>query len=369
MGDPMYGWAATEVITIIRICDKLIKAYSNGPGGAQRHFEHVQGQVQSCKKTLCELTEELESQDTKVYIRLKDIKSTLERCEALFNGAAAVYWKEEKDRKTRERLSAAIAYTWDGQAELDHLSRELEGHMTYVVVYLQLLHRKSNKLQMAYHEKHSKYLEEILSRLERVELLRNYQPEPYAMRSSARSFSTIELPVASSSSSSMSNAVVDHSIYEEGRKSYVDVKLFLDLVQSWEADDTGRDQEEIELLSRMKSDLDGYRERLGKSIERNESKGAQIARAEMRPHEFKRKPVPSRSGSKDSGYGPSVFHEDFYDPAQRSPGSMSRSTTILPDAASERMSNFNFPPIPISRRPSASTSASSRTATISQATM
>lgn len=141
MGDPMFGWAAIEVVAIIRVCDKLIKADSNGPGGAQRHFEYVQGQVVSCKKTLCELTDELESQDTRVYIRLTDIKRTLERCEALFNGAAAVYWKEEEDRTVKGKFVAAVSYVWDGQAELDHLSRVLEGHMTYVVVYLQLLHR------------------------------------------------------------------------------------------------------------------------------------------------------------------------------------------------------------------------------------
>lgn len=137
----MFGWAAIEVVKIIKVCDNLIKAYSNGPRGARAHFENLQGQVQSCKKILCELKDELENQDTKVYIRLNDIKTTLEQCEILFNGAAAVYSKPERERTVLGKAGAAIAYTWDGQDELRHLSRKLDSHETSIMLYLQLLHK------------------------------------------------------------------------------------------------------------------------------------------------------------------------------------------------------------------------------------
>jgi len=135
----MFGWAAGEVVKIVILCDKLIKAYSDGPRGAKAHFEHVQSQVQSCKKILSSVKDELVDQDTRVYIGLSDIKNTLVRCQDLFEGATAVYKKEDHERTVLQRVAGAVVYVWEGATELNQLSTRLGSHIYTMGVYLQVL--------------------------------------------------------------------------------------------------------------------------------------------------------------------------------------------------------------------------------------
>lgn len=153
MGDPMFGWAAIEVIKVIRLCNQLIVAYKDGPDGARSHFENFREQVRSCKAILEDITEELESQDTKIYIGLSSLTTTLEDCLSLLNkGFANVYSKPKNEGTIPRKAVGAVVYLWSGQEDLNRLSRSLGVHIKYISVFLQLVQRLVHSQNFGYNK-------------------------------------------------------------------------------------------------------------------------------------------------------------------------------------------------------------------------
>jgi hypothetical protein len=139
MSDPcLFGWAATEVVKVIKICDEFIKAYSNGPSGAAKDIEQLYAIVRNFKAILEDLKDELNDQDTKVYIEWDAINNTFTRCRAIFK-KYGLYFKPTEQRGTPQRLLSTAQYLWDGKDTVQDVCRSLEGHSKYVMMYLQLL--------------------------------------------------------------------------------------------------------------------------------------------------------------------------------------------------------------------------------------
>lgn len=135
----MFGWAALEVFKVIRACNHFMIAYNDGPDGAKAHFSHLQEQMENCKGVLEEITEELKSQDKKIYIGLQSLTATLKECASLFE-SAGVYFAKKEATIVRKAVGAA-KYMWSGQDDLNRISKNLEGHIKYIGVFLQLVQR------------------------------------------------------------------------------------------------------------------------------------------------------------------------------------------------------------------------------------
>jgi uncharacterized protein YktA (UPF0223 family) len=139
MSDPcLFGWAASEVVRVIKLCDEFIKAYSNGPSGASNDFKQLYEHVERFKNILKKLKDELDKQDTKGYIDWDAIYETFEQCRALSKGYS-VYSRPRDQRGTAERLVATSKYMWSGKDAVKELCSRLEWHIKYVTMYLQLV--------------------------------------------------------------------------------------------------------------------------------------------------------------------------------------------------------------------------------------
>lgn len=139
MSDPcLFGWAATEVFKVIKLCDEFIKAYSNGPSGAPVVIEKLYATVKTFRTILENLKKELNEQDTKAYIDWDAISKTFIRCHGIFKKYGFVF-KPTEQRGVFERLWGTSQYIWDGKDTVEEVNRALERDAKYVMMYLQLL--------------------------------------------------------------------------------------------------------------------------------------------------------------------------------------------------------------------------------------
>lgn len=226
--------------------------------------------------------------------------------------------------------------------------------------------RKSSKIQIAHLEKIGKSQDQqdqkLADLIREVQLLRQDIHHPHTSNYHARSYSAVEC----GRPPTPTNVVLEPAMYEEGRKSFIDVTDFLDSVSRVEAESHSMSAEEQEIVSKIKSEYINSRNRIQVSIERNKSKGAQIARAEIpQSSESSRK----RTESEDSGYATSVRSLDPSETPWSYPASSSRQPTNRASGSSEQTWNWPTFPRPSSRRPSEESSGVSTVLTVSQATM
>lgn len=197
--------------------------------------------------------------------------------------------------------------------------------------------------------------------MKEFKLLRQDFHQPEIANYHSRSYSAVDYRP-----STPTNVILKPEIYEEDLKSYIDVTELLVSVSRAEAE--SRSIEEQEIVSQIKAESIDARNRIQVSIERNKSKGAQIARAEIpQSSRGSRKRPESESG--DSGYATSVRSFQLHENHWFTPASSSRQPTNRASGSSEQTWNWpTFSPTD-SRRPSQQSSSVSKTVIISQAFM
>lgn len=138
----MFGWAALEVVKVIRACNHFAIAYRDGPDGARAHFTHIQEQTENCKAILEDIKEEIESQDKRIYIGFKSLNDTLTECTQMFDHESSkLYFKPTTESTVVRKAVGAVKYMWSGQEDLNRISKTLESQIKYIGVWLQLIQR------------------------------------------------------------------------------------------------------------------------------------------------------------------------------------------------------------------------------------
>lgn len=180
------------------------------------------------------------------------------------------------------------------------------------------------------------------------------------LRHQGRVHSTIQLPA-----SKASNAVVDAATYEEGQKTIATLDVILDGISYQERMIDEGDKDERARICRMREELDRSRSRLQNTMERNTSKGALDALADIQSSQSQRLASKSTWGpSSDSGYASSTQSIQI---GNGSPSNSSvRSMDFSPHTSWKWDEKF---PVPVSRRDSESVVGSWETVITSNATM
>jgi hypothetical protein len=142
MANPMFGWSAQDVFTLVQTCDRFFEAYRNGPGGARTALENFKEQVENCQQILKFIHDELRKQDREFFLdnlKRDSLEHTLDQCVKIFDKSEFL-----KPKGEQERISMAVAtvkYLWSDEKHVQKLSGILEGHINYIQVFLQLLQR------------------------------------------------------------------------------------------------------------------------------------------------------------------------------------------------------------------------------------
>ncbi len=140
-----FGWATTELIKLVKICDNFRRAYSDGGESAAAHLAHLNSQVEALKRVLMELEGVLEEQDTKVYIAYDSIQATIKRF-GTFTNKLPVYLQSESERTILQRLQGAAKYIWHAKEEANAICTLLQIHTNQISLYLAVLNWSDSRL-------------------------------------------------------------------------------------------------------------------------------------------------------------------------------------------------------------------------------
>lgn len=141
MANPLFGWSAQDVFTLVQICNKFCAAYRND-GDANIQLKNFKEQVLNCQGILSSIHKELQQHEREFFysrFQRDSLKSTLEQCVKLFNSSE--FLKPVKEQKKINKAGETVKWLWSGEEKVKTLSRILEGHMNYIQVFLQLLQR------------------------------------------------------------------------------------------------------------------------------------------------------------------------------------------------------------------------------------
>jgi hypothetical protein len=142
MAIPMFGWSVQDVIKLVQTCERFFEAYRDGPGGASTHIINFKEQVENCQHILKLIENELQDQGRNLLssqLKYHALEETLKKCGKIFD--TSEFLRARGDQKALKRLCATAAYLWEVEQNIQKLSGILQGHISYIQVFLQLLER------------------------------------------------------------------------------------------------------------------------------------------------------------------------------------------------------------------------------------
>jgi len=142
MTNPLFGWSLQDVVKLVKTCEQFYQAYRDGPGGAEPHIRNFKEQVDNCHHVLELIRQELLEQDRTLLSskqKYEALEMTLEKCSKIFE--TSEFLKAKGDRKVLKKLFATANYLFEVKKNIQHLSGILQGHISYIQVFQQLLQR------------------------------------------------------------------------------------------------------------------------------------------------------------------------------------------------------------------------------------
>jgi hypothetical protein len=136
----MYGWAASEIVTLIARCERFRRVYRNRGREAAEHFQALDTQVYSFKCILEQLKDDLNDQDSKLYGGLPSIQRTIEGCEE-FLDKHPVWFRPASQRAARNIFTGAVRYLHNAREEANMLGTRLESDTRRIHIWLAVLEK------------------------------------------------------------------------------------------------------------------------------------------------------------------------------------------------------------------------------------
>jgi hypothetical protein len=130
----MFGWSGQDVVTLIQICDRFIKAYGDGPEGASTDLKVFKQQVELCRTILNFIQEKLQKPEREffelfeLFLKPDSLMDTLDQCDKISNENELL--KEKGEQKMRSKVTATVKYLWSDGSQVQKLSENLKRHVS-----------------------------------------------------------------------------------------------------------------------------------------------------------------------------------------------------------------------------------------------